>query len=408
MNTEQRKKLMAQMFMTHFGGAPILWCRAPGRVDLMGSHTDYNLGYVMTMSVDRDTWIAARPRTDHQVSIASLNLSGRCEFSLDDIQPAHDPALGWTNYVRGVAHVLQAAGYVLTGFDGLIHSTIPLGSGLSSSAALEMATAIAFQHVSDFRLEAVEMARLGQQAENQFVGVSCGILDQYSSVLGRSGTALLLDCRDLTSISVPIHPNIDVVICDTKAERQLAGTEYTERRRQCEAGVHVLQQWDPAISSLRDVSIEVFEQHKQDLDPIVARRCQFIIEENNRVLELQAVLPRGDMQQLHHLFHASYVGARDLYEIGVPAMEAMMNAMLEGPGVIAARQAGAGFGGCMVALVEAQSVQYFVPHVAQVYTRMMGAQPTMYRVAAVDGAGLLHTDWDAGRTQPSYHNGSTV
>ena len=389
MNTQERLERVTNAFRTRFGAEPSSWCRAPGRVDLMGSHTDYNLGYVMTMTVDRDTWLAARPRGDREVHVASLNLPGSAQFSLDDIQPAGDSELRWTDYIRGVAKVLQEAGHRLAGFDGLIHSTIPLGSGLSSSAALEMATAIAFQELSGFHLDTVEMARLGQRAENQFVGVNCGILDQYSSALGRAGAALLLDCRDLTSVDVPIHPDIGVVICDTKAPRQLIGTEYTDRRRQCEAGVRVLQQRQPEISSLRDVSIDVFERYQQDLPPAVAQRCRFIIEENSRVLELKDALPHGDRQKLHHLLHASYVGARDLYEIAVPPMEAMLNAMLQGPGVIGARQAGAGFGGCMVALVETDHVEHFASGVAEAYARATGLQPSIYPVVAAPGAGLL-------------------
>lgn len=389
MNTQQRQIFVADAFKQHFGTVPVIWARAPGRVDLMGSHTDYNLGYVMTITVDRDTWIAARPRTDRRVRIASLNLEGACEFSLDDIQHATDERAAWTNYVRGVADVLQSTGHTLVGFDGLIHSTVPLGSGLSSSAALEMATAIVFQQVSGFRLDGLEMARLGQQAENQFVGVNCGILDQYSSALGREGCALLLDCRTLVHHDVPIHPDLQVVICDTKASRTLAGTEYADRRRQCEEGVRLLRKRHPTISSLRDVPLETWEQSEQELPAVVAKRCRFIIEENARVLALADALPRGDTQRLQQLFHASYVGARDGYEIGAPAMDAMMDAMEHGPGVVAARQAGAGFGGCMVALVAHPSVEQFVSTVAEGYASKTQVQPSIYPVLAAPGAGLL-------------------
>lgn len=389
MNTQQRQGFVVNAFRQRRGTAPTMWGRAPGRVDLMGSHTDYNQGYVMTMTLDRDTWLAARPRTDRRVHITSLNLEGGCEFSLDSIEHETDEDAAWTNYVRGVANVLQNAGYTLAGFDGLIHSIVPLGSGLSSSAALEMAVAMVFQGVSGFRLNGVEMARLGQHAENQFVGVNCGILDQYSSAMGREGCALLLDCQTLTHHDVPIHGDLQVVICDTKAPRNLIGTEYADRRRQCEEGVRLLQQRQPAISSLRDVSLEFFERYAQDLPAVVAKRCRFIIEENVRVLALRGALARGDTQTLHQLFHGSYVGARDGYEIGAPAMDAMMDAMEHGPGVVAARQAGAGFGGCMVALVAQPRVEQFVSTVAEVYASKTTVQPSIYPVRAAPGASLL-------------------
>jgi galactokinase len=387
MEWEARKALVAERFRELFGGEPALWVRAPGRVDLMGSHTDYNLGFVMTMSLDRDTWLALRPRNDGRVNIHSMNLEGSGEFSLEDY--GHDECCVWTDYVRGMAWALQQAGHRLAGFEGLVHSTIPFGSGLSSSAAIEMAAGLAFAAVSKLEIEPVEMARLGQRAENGFVGVNSGILDQYSSALGRAGTALLLDCRDLTSQPVPLAGGMQVVVCDTRAPRSLAGTEYGERRAQCEEGVRLLQAYYPDIKSLRDVSLEMFLAHARDLPEVVARRCRFVIDENNRVLTLAEALPRGDREGLRYLMQASYFGARDLYEIGAPSMAAMMEAMMNAPGVIGSRQAGAGFGGCMVALVEDRGVDAFAVAVRTRYLAETGIEPAVYPVWAGAGAGLM-------------------
>lgn len=382
-----RRAQMVQSFGEMFGRTPSAWVRAPGRVDLMGSHTDYNLCFVMTMTVDRDIWMALAPRDDRRVRVASLNLKGQGDFALDAI--ARDAAHPWTNYVRGVAVELAQAGYTLTGFDALIHSTVPLGSGLSSSAALEMATAVAFQTMGDFMLDPVEMARLGQRAENRFVGVNCGILDQFSSAMGQTGAALLLDCRTVTGASVPIAPDVSVVICDTKSERHLMGTEYSERRAQCEEGVARLRTWLPTIEALRDVDLVCFAEHEAALPPVVARRCRFIIEENARVLALADALPAGDRAQLAALFVASWRGARDKYEILAPAMVAMHDAAADSPGLIGIRQAGGGFGGCLVALVEKAQAGAFAVATAAAYQAATGIRPAVFTVAAAAGAGLL-------------------
>jgi len=384
--TARKEQLMAA-FIARYETEPTVWVRAPGRVDLMGSHTDYNQGYVLTLPIDRDTWIAAQPRSDRVVRIHSLNVDGGSPFSLDAI--THDETLPWTNYVRGVAAILQAEGYALTGFDGLVHSTVPLSSGLSSSAALEAATAMLFRAFGGWEIDPVRLALLCKRAENEFVGMNCGILDQYTSILGQVGYALLLDCRDLISQPVTLPDDLQVVICDTRAQRELTGSEYGERRAQCEEGAWLLARFYTEVTALRDVTLAQFEAHEADLPPVVARRCRFVIEENERVLRLAEALPTGDQAAIRALTAASYEGARDLYEIGSPEMAAMIEAMLGAPGVIGARQAGAGFGGCLVAFVGTENVSAFECHVRQSYVTATGIESEVYPVQAAAGAGGL-------------------
>lgn len=381
-SSQERRCRLAQVFQEHFGSSPAVWVRAPGRVDLMGSHTDYNLGYVLTLPIGPDTWIAARPRADRTLRLWSLNLEAQTSFSLDGITP--DGEQRWSNYVRGVAQVLQAEGWKLAGFDGVVHSTVPMSSGLSSSAALECATATAFEALGGWRLDPVKKALLCQRAENQFVGVNCGILDQYTSCAGQEGCALLLDCRDLSSRPVQLAEGIAVVICDTKYKRELAGSEYGRRRAQCEEGARRL-----GIKALREIALEDFRARASELPPEMAKRCRFIVEENDRVLELAVALQEFDRPAIQQLTAASFRGASELYEIGVPAMHTMMQAMLAAPGILGARQAGAGFGGCMVAFVEREKVAAFSEAVRRGYESAAGLQPEVRAVDAAAGAGVL-------------------
>jgi len=388
MTQMDRVEQMAAAFRALYQTEPSVWVRAPGRVDLMGSHTDYNMGHVLTMPIDRDTWIAARPRIGRVVRVHSMNVNQGSGFSLDGI--VHDETAPWANYVRGVADVLKSEGYELTGFDGVVHSSVPLSSGLSSSAALECATAVLFRTIGGWEIDPVQMALLCQRAENEFVGMNCGILDQYTSVMGQAGCALLLDCRNLTSKPVTLPDDVQVVICDTQAERELTGSEYGERRAQTEEGARLLARFYPEVTALRDVTLEQFLEHETDLPPVVARRCRFVIEENERVLRLAERLPTDDRTAICALTTTSYKGARDLYQIVSPEMAAMMEAMLSAPGVIGARQTGAGFGGCMVALVEVKKVSDFEHHVQSAYKAATGIRPKVYCVQAAAGAGELH------------------
>jgi galactokinase len=387
MDLLQRKELVSKKYVEIYGKQPEIWVQAPGRVDLMGSHTDYNEGFVLTEAIDRNTWIAACPREDDRVRVCSVNAPGCSEFELLNI--TRDEAVPWTNYMRGVADIMQQEGHLLSGFDGLVHSTIPFGSGLSSSAALEVSTATLFAALRDLDIDAVSIAKMCQRAENEFVGMNCGILDQYSSAMGQAGNVLLLDCRTITSETKPIAPGVQVMICDTRSERALTGSEYPERRAQCEQGASILSGFYPEIKTLRDATLEQLQTHKADLKPVVNKRCHFIIEENQRVLEVAEALAAGNHVEAGHLMNESFIGARDLYEIVSKEMIAMQQAIMSAPGALGTRGAGAGFGGCMVALVEEGSAGIFADHVTQHYQASTGIESQVYPGVAADGAGLL-------------------
>ena len=387
---QQRKVYLEEKFHQLYGVAPHIWVQAPGRVDLMGSHTDYNLGYVLIQAINRNTWIAARPRTDNIVRIASTNVADQAEFDLMNIQQAQQAP--WSNYVRGVADVFQKEKFNLTGFDGLIHSTIPFGSGLSSSAALEVATATLFETLGGWQIDPLQKALLCQRAENEFVGMNCGIMDQYASVMGRAGNVLLLDCRSLESVIKPIRADVQMMICDTRAERQLIGTAYAQRRWECETGVRVLSKYYPGIESLRDISLPQLNAHQKDLAPVVYRRCRFVLEENQRVLDTADALAAGDSVTVGKRCVDSFEGARDLYEIVTPEMQAMFDAIMSAPGALGARGAGAGFGGCLVAFIRPGSEDAFTAHVLQSYTKQTGIAAEVFPVESADGAGMLIFD----------------
>jgi len=387
MEFQERKTFIEKQFREIYGERPSVWAQAPGRVDLMGSHTDYNEGYVLTQTIDRNTWIAALPHDDQKVRIASLNSDGIAEIDLDEIQ--HSQSSSWIDYIGGVAFILKEEGYKLRGFDGLVHSTVPFGSGLSSSAALEVASAVLFDHLGDLNINPVDIAKICQRAEREFVGMNCGILDQYSSAMGKAGQVLLLDCRYIRSETRPIASDLQVVVCDTRAQRAMTGSEYPERRVQCEQGARILSQFYPEIKTLRDASLEQLDAHEYPMPEVVARRCRFIIQENQRVLDMAEALVELDYDQIGLLASKSFAGARDLYQISCTDMDKMFESMTSGPGVIGARQAGAGFGGCMVAFVHQESLDAFSEHVHEHYLDSTGIEPIVFPVVASSGAGIL-------------------
>ena len=336
LNTQARAEHVSSRFRERFASEPELWVRAPGRVDLMGSHTDYNLGFVLTLPISRDAWIAARRTGDGTVRVHSMNLDDQDEFRVDDINPVSESR--WRNYVRGVAATLRDAGFALTGCEAVIHSTVPLESGLSSSAALECAVATLFESLGGWNLTPERKALLCQKAENAFVGVNCGILDQYSSCLGQQECSLLLDCRDLSTRVVPIAGGIRVVVCNTMSRRRLSGGEYSQRRAECAQGAALL-----GLVALRDVTPRMLAARWQELPQQVAKRCAFIVAESARAepwLEHSKLATRRAWRGTVEI-----VRGRRTSGICSPAMGTMMDAMLAAPGVIAARRTGAGSAG---------------------------------------------------------------
>lgn len=348
----------------------------------MGSHTDYNEGCVLTLAIDRDTWIFAAPNDRGIVRLASLNLNDTCSFEIGDTQKVD----GWGQYVQGVVKALENASYPIRGFSAVVHGTVPIGSGLSSSASLEAATATLLEQLGSFSLPDIRKAQLCQQAENEWVGVNCGILDQYSSILGEAGSALLLDCRSLTHQFASIPTDLTPVICNTCAPRQLTDSEYGLRRQQCEEAATFFNTISSSFSSLRDISLERFNQHRAKLSEVVQKRAQYVIEENARVSELASALQSADREQIGKLMADSFCGARDLYEISIPEMQAMFDAMSQASGRIGCRQAGAGFGGCMIALVDTEQVNAFGEQVIRAYQRSTGITPEVYPVQTAKGA----------------------
>ena len=368
-------------FADRFGHLPNWIVRAPGRVNLIGEHTDYNDGFVLPMAIDRAVWIALRPRNDRIVSVYSIDYDEPGEFSLDRLERGQP---GWIEYLKGTAWSLQEAGHRLTGWDGVLAGDVPLGAGLSSSAALEMATARALAAAGELPWEPAEMAKLGQRAENQWVGVNCGIMDQLISAAGRAGNALLIDCRSLQTEPVPLPQGTSVVVLDTSTRRGLVDSAYNERRRQCEEAARLL-----GVHALRDATIEQLERSAGKMDPAVLRRARHVIAENDRTLRAADAMRRGDAVELGRLMHQSHRSLRDDYEVSSDALNAMVECASAHRSCFGARMTGAGFGGCAVALVRAEATDDFARDVAAAYERKTGHSPAVYVCQAADGAELL-------------------
>jgi galactokinase len=372
---------VVQAFQERYGEAPAIIVRAPGRVNLIGEHTDYNDGFVLPMAIERAIYIALRPRQDNIVHIDSLDFDEPIHFDLAAFEKSPSSP---KEYVKGMTWALQGQGYVLQGWEGIMQGDIPIGAGLSSSAALELATARAFHATSDFAWHPAHMAQLAQRAENKWVGVNCGIMDQMISAAGEDGHALLIDCRTLETISAPLPAGTVAIVLDTGTRRGLVDSAYNERRQQCETAAQFF-----GVSALRDVTLEQFNARADELDALTRQRARHVITENARTLEASQAMQKGDANRLGQLMDESHISLRDDFEVSSPALNTMVELARQHPACLGARMTGAGFGGCAVALVREEDAVDFAQDVAQKYQHQTPHTPQIYISRASAGANVV-------------------
>ena len=357
---------------------------APGRVNLIGEHTDYNDGFVLPMAINRHTYVAAAPRNDRKVQVRSLNLQEHTTFSLDEDHQLKETH--WANYVAGVAFVLQQKGHELSGLDLAIDSEVPIGAGLSSSAAIEVSVGMACLTLAGQEIDAQVLALAAQRAEHIYAGTKCGVMDQLTATLAQRDHALLIDCRSLEAKTIPLKLNdAAVVVCNTNVKHELASSAYNQRRAQCEDGVAILQQKLPGVRALRDVSIADFETHEGELPDPINRRCRHVITENDRTLQAAEALQVGDLNTVGDLMALSHRSLRDDYEVSSSELDVMAEIAQRHPACIGARMTGGGFGGCTVNIVKREALNDFRRSIAERYFDATGIKPDIYVVEADGG-----------------------
>jgi len=375
---------LGRAFAAEFG-RPARLFSAPGRVNLIGEHTDYNDGFVLPVAIERRTRVAAAPRDDRRLRVVARDLGQRATACIDEPRRAEEPP--FLAYVAGVARTLAARGHPVGGADLLLASEVPIGAGLSSSAALELAVASALVALAGLDVPPLELALAAQAAEHEHAGTRCGIMDQYVAALGRVGHALLIDCRTLEATPVPLAlGTATLLVCDSRVKHELASSAYNERRAECERGVALLGAKDGRVRALRDVSVETLEARRGELPAVTYRRCRHVVTEDARTRAAVAALAAGDLAAVGRLMVASHASLRDDYEVSAPELDLLVEAAMACPGVYGARLTGAGFGGCTVTLVEAAAVEGLAAALTAALRGHFGLTPELFATGAAGGA----------------------
>jgi len=383
LNASDIAAALSQRFLHKFAREPRIF-RAPGRVNLIGEHTDYNDGFVLPAAIDLYTWVAVAPRNDHTLDVFSENVDQQAQLDLraNDLRARNH----WSDYIAGVALMLHRLGISVRGADITILSSVPAGAGLSSSAALEVSIASALLSTSNRSLGLLDIAKLCQRAEVEFVGARVGIMDQFASCFGSAGHALLLDCRSLAHTQFPLPPGIAMVVCDTMVKHGHSGGEYNQRRAQCEQGVQILRSLLPGVSALRDVSLTQLLSHRATFSEVVFRRCHHVIAENERVLRFVKALDENNFSAIGTCMAESHLSLKNDFEVSCPELDLMVQLANQCQGVVGARMTGGGFGGCTINLVESNSVPTLINRVSENYKHITQIDPEIYVLQAASGA----------------------
>lgn len=382
-------QLIEKKYKELFDDEPLLF-RSPGRLNFIGEHTDYNLGFVLPAAINKAIYFALTPRTDTTCKLVAADLHEEFEFTLDNLKKSDK---GWPNYLMGVVDQLIKAGYSLKGFNCVFGGDIPIGAGLSSSAAIEAGLAYALNHIFNLHIDKLSLVKLAQKAENEFVGVNCGIMDQFINIFGESGNALRIDCRSLEYELVPFdYENISVVFFNTDVSHSLASSEYNLRREECNKGVEVIKKEFPTVTSLRDVNSEMLETFKAKMEPLTYRRCKYVVGENERLLKACEVLKVHDLTAFGSLLYETHDGLSRDYEVSCPELDFLVEAVKEFSTVYGARMMGGGFGGCTINIIENDAVETVTKLIAKKYKDKFNREATIYVTKISVGTSIISAE----------------
>ena len=377
---------IATAFQSHFGYAPLL-VRAPGRVNLIGEHTDYNGGFVLPAAIDKEIYFAVGLNDRAEARLYSHDKDDHYTVPMDQVAPSQHL---WANYLLGVVAQFQKRGLAVPGFDCVFGGNIPIGAGMSSSAAVECGLAFALNELLRAGLDRMTLAHMGQTAEHEYAGVRSGLMDQFASLFGRAGHVVRLDCRSLEYEYLPFNAeDYHLVLCNSGVKHALASSEYNTRRRECELGVALLQRYYPEVHTLRDATAAQLDRHREELGEVVYRRCQYVVQENRRVEKTCQALLAGDMTTVGEQMYASHAGLRDQYEVSCRELDVLVQIAKTAPGVLGARMMGGGFGGCTINLVAVEHVAAFVQQATAEYARILNLPLETYITTIVAGVGPL-------------------